>query len=193
MKTQVRSHQSTVRNSLFAIRNSLFAIRSSLFAILIRHWLRRAPLRFGSSFLIRNSFLLPYSSFLILTLISCSPSKRLERFLIRHPEFRYPDTVIIHDTITTLPVAADSSFHIEQLYDTTVIEKERLEVSLLRIHDTLYVNGKCNPDTIYTEKRIPVEKIKLIKEPFTLKSIRPVLWLLIALIILILTQVSGLI
>ena len=137
-------------------------------------------------FLIRNSFLLPYSSFLILLLISCSPAKRLERFLIRHPEFRYPDTLILRDTITTSPVEADSSIHIERLYDTVVIEKEQLEVSLLRIRDTLYINGKCNPDTIYTEKRIPVEKIKLIKEPFTLKSIRPVLWLLITLIILIL-------
>ena len=176
MNKQVLSPQSTVRKMFFAVRSSLFAIRSSLFAILIRH----------SSFLIRNSFLLPYSSFLILTLISCSPSKRLERFLIRHPEFRHPDTLVLRDTITTPMVEADSSIHIERLYDTVLIEKEQLEVSLHRILDTLYINGKCHSDTIYTETRIPVEKIKLVKEPFTLKSLKPVTWLLITLIILIL-------
>ena len=169
MKKQVRSWQ-------LAVCKSLFAVRHSLFAFLIRN----------SSFFIRNSLLLPSSSFLILILFSCSPAKRLERFLIRHPEFRYPDILILRDTITTPRVEADSIIHIERLYDTVVIEKEQLEVSLLRIRDTLYINGKCNPDTIYTETRIPVEKIKLIKEPLNLKAFKPVLWLLAGLMLLLL-------
>ncbi len=124
-------------------------------------------------------------SFLILLLISCSPQKRLEHLVNRHPELRLPDTLLVRDTIITPLVTADSTFHIEKLYDTVVIEKERLHVSLLRIHDTLYLQGKCNPDTIYTEKRIPVEKIKLVKESQFLKSMKTLLWLLITLIILI--------
>jgi len=106
--------------------------------------------------------------------------------LIRHPEIRDLDTILVRDTLISQSVEADTTLHIEQLYDTVTIEKERLTVSLLRIRDTLYVNGKCNPDTIYTEKRIPVEKIKLVKEPFNLKILRPAIWLLITLIILIL-------
>ena len=128
---------------------------------------------------------LAFAISLLVILSACSPAKRLEHFLINHPEFRYPDTLILRDTITTRPVEADSSIHIERLYDTVVIEKEQLEVSLLRIQDTLYLNGKCNPDTIFTETRIPVEKIKLVKEPFTLKALKGPLWLLITLFILI--------
>jgi len=135
------------------------------------------------AFLIRNSFVILNSSFVILSLFSCSPQKRLERLVNRNPELRLPDTLIVRDTLITPIVQADTTLHIEQLYDTVVIEKERLQVKLLRIRDTLYVDGKCNPDTIYYEKQIPVEKIKLIKEPLNLK---PVLWLLGALIILIL-------
>ena len=135
------------------------------------------------AFLIRYSFVILNSSFVILSLPSCSPQKRLERFLNRHPEFRHPDTLIVRDTLITPIVQADTTLHIEQLYDTVVLEKERLQVKLLRKLDTLYLNGTCLPDTIYYEKQIPVEKIKLIKEPLNLK---PVLWLLGALIILIL-------
>ena len=124
----------------------------------------------------------PASGILFLLLISCSPQSRLHRLISHHPELRYPDTLILLDTITTLPVEADSTFHIERLFDTVILEKERLQIKLLRLFDTLYVEGKCNPDTIYTEKRIPVEKIKLVKEPLNLK---PVLWLLGAIIILI--------
>jgi len=153
-------------------RCSLFAIRSSLFAFLIRN----------SSFLIRNSFLIPPSSFLILLLFSCSPQSRLQRLVSRHPELRLPDTLIVRDTLISPSVQADTLLHIEQLYDTAILEKERLQVKLIRKLDTLYLNGTCLPDTIIVEKKIPVEKIKLIKEPFNLK---PVLWLLGALIILI--------
>jgi len=128
------------------------------------------------------SFLILHSSFLILILFSCSPAKRLERLVSRHPELRHPDTLIVRDTLISPAVRADTLLHLEQLYDTVILEKERLQVKLLRLHDTLYVEGNCLPDTIYYEKQIPVEKIKLIKEPFNLK---PVLWLLGALIILI--------
>ena len=164
MKKQVHSLQSTVHNNRVS-RIAYPVSRISHLTSGIRHLVS------GIS--------------LLVILSACSPTKRLERFLIRHPEFRHPDTLILHDTITTLPVEADSSIHIERLYDTVVIEKERLEVSLLRIRDTLYVNGKCNPDTIYTENRIPVEKIKLVKESFTLKAIKGPIWLLITLFILI--------
>jgi len=129
-----------------------------------------------------KKFLILNSSFLILFLFSCSPAKRLDRLVSRHPELRLPDTLIVRDTLISPAVQADTLLHLEQLNDTVILEKERLQVKLLRKLDTLWVEGTCNPDTIYYEKQIPVEKIKLVKEPFNLK---PVLWLLGALIILI--------
>jgi len=143
----------------------------------------QAPFRVGVKLIFSmTSFRSRQWAFLILLLISCSPAKRLEHLVSRHPELRLPDTLIVRDTLISPAVQSDTTLHIEQLYDTVILEKERLRVKLLRIRDTLWVEGTCNPDTIYYEKQIPVEKIKLIKEPFNLK---PVLWLLGALIILI--------
>ncbi|MBE0647549.1 MAG: hypothetical protein IH596_07190 [Bacteroidales bacterium] len=145
-------------------RCSLFAVRYSQLGMRIK------------KFLILNS------SFLILLLFSCSPQSRLQHLISRHPELRLPDTLIVRDTLITPGIQADTTLHIEQLSDTVILEKERLQVRLLRKTDTLWVEGTCNPDTIYYEKQIPVEKIQLVKEPLNLK---PVLWLLGALIILI--------
>jgi len=132
------------------------------------------------------SFLILHSSFLILLLFSCSPASRLQRLVSRHPELRLPDTLIVRDTLITPVVTADTTLHIEQLYDTVILEKERLQVKLIRKLDTLYLNGTCLPDTIYYEKQIPVEKIKLIKEPFSFRAVKTILWLLAGIMILVL-------
>ena len=133
-----------------------------------------------------KKFLILNSSFLILFLFSCSPAKRLDRLVSRHPELRLPDTLIVRDTLISPAVQADTLLHLEQLNDTVILEKERLQVKLLRKLDTLWVEGTCNPDTIYYEKQIPVEKIKLIKEPFSFRAVKTILWLLAGIMILVL-------
>ena len=132
------------------------------------------------------SFLILHSSFLILILFSCSPAKRLERLVSRHPELRHPDTLIVRDTLITPSVRADTTLHLEQLYDTVILEKERLQVKLLRISDTLYVEGNCLPDTIYYEKQIPVERINLVREPLLWRTLKPLFWILAAGVLLML-------
>ena len=32
-------------------------------------------------------------------------------------------------------------------------------LSILRLHDTLYLQGKCKAETIFLEKKIPIERI----------------------------------
>ena len=152
------------RCSLFAFCYSLFSVHSLLLALRC----------------FQASLLIFHFSFLIL-LTSCSPAKRLENLVQRHPELKVADTLILRDTLITPGIQADTTLHIERLYDTVTIEKERLQVKLLRKLDTLYLSGNCKPDTIFYEKKIPVEKIKLVKEPFNIYSI---LWLLIPLLIL---------
>ena len=73
------------------------------------------------------------------------------------------DTLLIRDTIITLPVVADTALSIMRLTDTVTISRDRLEIKLVRINDTIHIKGKCKADTILRELRIPVEKIKLVK------------------------------
>ena len=100
---------------------------------------------------------------LLSVLASCSPQRRLDRLVAHHPELRIADTLLIRDTIITLPVVADTALSIMRLTDTVTISRDRLEIKLVRINDTIHIKGKCKADTILRELRIPVEKIKLVK------------------------------
>ena len=127
-----------------------------------------------------------YLTLLLLLLISCSPEKRLARLIEHHPQLKVADTLIIRDTIPIPLIQADTVLHIDSLYDTVVIEKERLQVSILRLHDTLYLQGKCKADTIFLEKKIPVEKIVIVKPDRVDGIISRIPWLVVGLISLIL-------
>ena len=97
-------------------------------------------------------------------LLSCSPSQRLTHLLEHHPELMIPDTLFIHDTIPLPLIQADTAWHIDNLHDTAFLAKDRLEVSLKRLLDTIYLQGRCKSDTIYLEHQVQVEKIKLVKQ-----------------------------
>lgn len=159
--------------SRIANRASRIAIRASRIAIRV------------SRIAYRFSFLIPPFLFLII-LPSCSPSKRLDRLIERHPGLVIPDTLVIRDTISISRVRADTTLHIDSLYEPVVMEKERLEVTILRQHDTLFVQGTCEADTIILEKQILVEKIKLVKSNYLEKLLKNLSWLLGIFIFLIL-------
>jgi len=101
---------------------------------------------------------------ILLLLSSCSPQRRLERLVAHHPELRIADTLLIRDTLIRPAIVADTSFPLSKMTDTVVISRDRLEIKLVRINDTIRIKGKCKADTIIRELRIPVEKIKLVKE-----------------------------
>ena len=116
----------------------------------------------------------------------CSPSTRLNRLLTRHPELMISDTIVINDTMTIPQVVADTVFYLDSLHDTIILQKDRLEITLNRIHDTLYIRGKCKADTIIIHRIIPVEKIKIVKPDKLDQLISKIPWLISGLIFIIL-------
>jgi len=50
---------------------------------------------------------------------------------------------------------------VKELYDTIILEKDRIKVKVWRVKDKVYINGRC--DTIYIEK--PIERIVYRKIP----------------------------
>jgi len=112
----------------------------------------------------------------------CSPSARLNRLLIHHPELMIPDTIVISDTTTIPQVEADTVFYLDSIHDTTILQKDRLEIILNRIHDTLYLHGKCKADTIIIHRSIPVEKIKIVKSDKLDQFISKIPWIISGLI-----------
>jgi len=122
---------------------------------------------------------------LILLATSCSPTHRLNRLLALHPELKIPDTILIKDTLTTPKYEADTVIHIDSIHDTVIVQKDRLEIKLNRIHDTLYIQGKCKADTVIVQRAIPVEKIKVVKVDKWDQLISKLPWLISGLICLV--------
>ena len=119
-------------------------------------------------------------------LISCSPQKRLSRLVNHHPELKIIDTLLIRDTIPIPMIQADTLLHIDSLFDTVTFKKDRLKFSVLRLHDTLYLQGACEADTIFVDRKIPIERIITVKPDRVDLLISRIPWLVVGLISIIL-------
>jgi hypothetical protein len=126
-----------------------------------------------------TQFLLVTSAMLV---ISCSPQRRLEKLLERHPELTSKDTLMVRDTLITPGVTADTSLLLAHLPDTVIIQKEKLRMELVRLHDTLFVSGNCMSDTIIRTLEVPVEKIRLVKPDKAAMLIGKLPWIMAGLI-----------
>jgi hypothetical protein len=99
---------------------------------------------------------------LLLLFSSCTPQRRLERLLKKHPELTNVDSVVIRDTIRIIvpKVRIDTVVNIEELWDTIYLEKDQLTVKVWRDrYNKVYIQGQC--DTVFVEKiidrKVPVK------------------------------------
>lgn len=120
--------------------------------------------------------------FLFLLIVACTPEQRLNRLLLKHPELKVVDSMIVRDTIRIPGIIADTEFSFIRLHDTVFLDKGRLEVSMVAKNETLYVQGKCKADTIYKIHHIPVDKIRVIKSNTMDALIARIPWIVIGLI-----------
>ena len=122
-------------------------------------------------------------------IVSCSPSYRLNRLVALHPELKVPDTLFIRDSLIVPQIQVDTMLDINTIRDTVIIQKDRLQVKLSRIHDTLFLTGRCKGDTVYITRKIPVEKIKIVKADKIDNLISKLPWIVIGVICLMLLLV----
>lgn len=101
-----------------------------------------------------------------LFLAACSPQKRLERLIKKHPELVQKDTVLVRDTIYTTDIHTDTIFFSIKKIDTFYLEKEKLKIQIIKKYDTLKVSADVKRDTVFLEKKIPVEKL-VVKKDFS--------------------------
>jgi hypothetical protein len=125
-----------------------------------------------------------YILLLITLIISCTPQRRLERLLRKHPELTSIDSITIHDTIRVIvpEVHLDTIVTLQQLYDTVYLEQEQLKVKVwMDRYHKVYIQGKC--DTVYIDKivtrKIPIRIYE--KTPLWKKIIN---WIFVFLLII---------
>jgi len=105
---------------------------------------------------------------LLCVLVACSPSRKLSRLIRKHPELVKVDTLRVHDTTITEHVVKDTFLNWATLYDTAYIYKDKLSIRVVRVNDSIYINGQCASDTIYKTIEVPynyVQPIKKMKTP----------------------------
>lgn len=104
---------------------------------------------------------------LLLLVVACSPSKRLERLLNKHPELRDTVTVTVHDTVV---VPGDTVFRpvLLRRTDTVVVENERQSVRIVRVPtgspcDTAVFRAEVlatvKPDTVIVTHTVEVPRV----------------------------------
>ncbi len=108
------------------------------------------------------------TSLLLLLLASCTPQKRLDRLIRRHPELVRVDSVKIIDTVITQEVSVDT-MQVMNTHDTFIVNRDRLTVQVIRNQDSIYVFGKCAADTVVIERNVPVKVVEanVADTPFT--------------------------
>ncbi len=92
--------------------------------------------------------------------------KLIKRAIKRDPDILVPDTVLVRDTVIYEGVTADTVFSVHM--DSVTLQKEKLIIRYRRIGDTIYLDGACEGDTVYTEKIVLTEKIKYEKKALTM-------------------------
>ncbi len=106
----------------------------------------------------------------ILILISCTPQRRLNNLLDRHPHLKVNtlDTLILHDSVIVENYRIDTTRLIEYHDSTIIINNEKVIAKYIfdTITNEIHHIIECKGDTIRIIKEIPfeVEKIKYVKE-----------------------------
>tara|TARA_R110000796_G_scaffold209927_1_gene326202 strand:+ start:277 stop:696 length:420 start_codon:yes stop_codon:yes gene_type:complete len=96
---------------------------------------------------------------LILLTVGCSPQKRLNRLLKKHPTLLQIDTLVVKDTFVVKEYRGDTTLIFK--YHDTVVNNERIFIK--HFYDTLtreiHYEYICIGDTVIKETFIPYEKI----------------------------------
>lgn len=131
---------------------------------------------------------------IILILASCTPQKRLNRLVKKHPELIKVDTLSVHDTIHIETIKADTVFKdttfLRLLRDTITVVNDRLRINTYHYRDSIFIEGECIGDTIIREIRVPYKYIQPVTKTKTPAYM--IILLLGLIIILILLGIKSL-
>lgn len=105
-------------------------------------------------------YILTYMT-IIVVMCSCSPQKKLQRLVKKHPELMQKDTMIV-EVRDTIYIESTSFDTITQLFGSdTIITIDNSTLTLKYFYDTItrniYHDVLIKNDTIYYETQIPVE------------------------------------
>ena len=104
-----------------------------------------------------------YLLMMSILLTSCSAQWHLKRAVQKNPLILEKDTLIVMDTVVSLPVAITDTVIMKQ-HDTITLVKDRLRVRIVKVNDTITIDAICDSDTIIRTIEVPYDKIVYIEK-----------------------------
>lgn len=108
-------------------------------------------------FITTTLFVLAFST------LRCTPQRKLNRLIRKHPELVKTDTLTITDTVrVTIPgTEIDTVVQFKNLTDTVVLVKENMTVKVFQRNDSIFIQAKTDTitKTVIHTKKVPYEKI----------------------------------
>ena len=104
-----------------------------------------------------------YLLMMSILLTSCSAQWHLKRAVQKNPLILEKDTLIVMDTVVSLPVAITDTVIMKQ-HDTITLVKDRLRVRIVKVNDTITIDAVCDSDTIIRTIEVPYDKIVYIEK-----------------------------
>ncbi len=124
---------------------------------------------------LKNSFILISIACFLVSCIHSTKLERAERKIFKltqkYTQLLKKDTVVYRDTLLSTEVKTDTSFIDKELTDTITITKDRLTIKYYKKDSLIYIEGKCEEDTIFIEKNIIIDKI-VIRDMSTIMIIK---------------------
>jgi len=95
--------------------------------------------------------------------------RKIEKLTIKYPQLLQKDTLYDTISIITKEIKMDTSF-IDVPGDTAFIYKDKLKIKYVRVNDSVYIEGKCESDTVTQFIKIPFERV-VVKEQGIIKEL----------------------
>ncbi len=100
-----------------------------------------------------------FSAFLVVLLLSgCSAQWHLKKAVKKDPSLLDKSIVTVVDTVVIPGVEVHDTVSFTNT-DTIEIVKDNFHVRLVKVRDSIFVDGGCKTDTIVRSVSIPVEKL----------------------------------
>ena len=112
--------------------------------------------------------------------------RKIEKLTIKYPQLLQKDTLYDTVSIVTKEIKIDTSF-IDVPGDTAFIYKDKLKIKYVRINDSVYIEGKCESDTLIQFIEIPFEKIVVQEQGIVKQLIKNIKGIVISLFLILVT------
>jgi len=86
----------------------------------------------------------------ILTLSSCSSGWHIRQAIKKDPAILLSRSFVLKDTVYSKEIVIRDSFLTAEV-DTIFLERDRYWTKVVRVRDSIYVDGGCKSDTIYRD------------------------------------------